>query len=98
MPDERNISLLTGRNGRILFNGEDISVAYETVRVQEWFLINVPAHRQEYHVFNIGSERIVRGSQPSATGTRFVANATTGTDGQAQQRFLAQSERPAHAS
>lgn len=32
VPDERNISLVTGRNGRILFNGEDISFAYQTVR------------------------------------------------------------------
>lgn len=31
VPDERDISLLTGRNGRILFNGEDISFAYQTV-------------------------------------------------------------------
>ncbi|XP_046451773.1 cubilin-like isoform X2 [Daphnia pulex] len=32
VPDERDISLMTGRNGRILFNGEDISFAYQTVR------------------------------------------------------------------
>lgn len=31
VPDEKNISLVTGRNGRILFNGEDISFAYQTV-------------------------------------------------------------------
>ena len=29
--DDRNISLLTGRNGAILFNGEDITSSYQTV-------------------------------------------------------------------
>lgn len=36
VPDERNISLVTGRNGKILFNGEDMGNAYWTVLKRDY--------------------------------------------------------------
>ena len=43
--DDRNISLLTGKNGAILLNGQDISAAYQTVIIKliqgfTWFGCN----------------------------------------------------------